>query len=234
MTGPKTLLIVDDDADLRQQIALYFRDNGYEVLTAENGRMMDAVLAARSVDLVVLDLMMPGEDGLSICRRLDKTSGPAIIMASAAGEETDRILGLELGADDYLPKPFSPRELLARTRAVLRRREESGRGGVVRGDIYQFAGFSYDPARRHLRAPTDATVMLTAGESSLLGTLLAHGRQTVTREHLLVLETGDNRGRAVDLHVSRLRKKLEAHGGGDVIRTQRGIGYMIDCAITRA
>jgi two-component system OmpR family response regulator len=234
MSDQKRLLIVDDDPGLREDIAQYLGDHGYLVHAAENGRAMDVVLGEHDIDLIVLDLMMPGEDGLSICRRLDRVGGPAVIMASAAGDETDRILGLELGADDYLPKPFSPRELLARIRAVLRRREDAGRGGPARGDTYRFAGFSYDPARRRLRSPDDATVLLTGGESSLLGALLANGREPLTREQMIGLEDGESVGRGVDLHISRLRKKLEAHGGGHIIRTHRGLGYMIDCPITRA
>lgn len=228
------LLIVDDDDGLREQIASYLRGYGFRVLEAPEGRTMDRLLRENAVDLIVLDLMMPGEDGLSICRRLDMPSGPAIIMCSAAGDETDRVIGLELGADDYMQKPFSPRELLARIRALLRRREDARRGGLGMSDLYRFKGFEYEPTRRTLRSPEGATILLTAGEAALLGTLLATPQRIVTREKIAFLDEGESPGRSVDLHVSRLRKKLEGHGGEGLIRTQRGMGYMIDAAVSRA
>ncbi|WP_443749778.1 response regulator [Asticcacaulis solisilvae] len=233
MDGERHLLIVDDDDQLRDQISRYLDDNGYIVHTAANAAAMDAVLAECPVDLIVLDVSMPGEDGLSVCRRLNMSGGPAVIMASAAGEETDRVVGLELGADDYLPKPFSPRELLARVRAVLRRRDDSG-GALRRGQVYRFAEFSFDPARRQLRSPSGAMILLTAGEGALLSALLAQPRTPLMREDLNAAEGPGSTGRGVDIAVSRLRKKLEAHGGGDILRTQRGQGYLLDCVVTRA
>jgi two-component system OmpR family response regulator len=232
--GEKQLLIVDDDLELRDQISRYLREYEFEVAVASDARAMDRILAAGPVDLVILDLMLPGEDGLAICRRLAQAKGPAIIMISAAGDEVDRVLGLEFGADDYLAKPFSPRELLARTRAVLRRRDDAPQA-MGRSAIYAFEGFTYNPARRELKAPSGAMILLTAAESSLLGTLLMHPQRILTREELLGPGHGeiDAEGRAIDLQVSRLRRKLQGHGGEALIRTQRGLGYIIDCRVTQ-
>jgi two-component system OmpR family response regulator len=155
-------------------------------------------------------------------------------MVSAAGEEVDRVLGLELGADDYLAKPFSPRELLARTRAVLRRRDLGSQAGG-RSSVFRFEGFSYDSARRELKAPSGTLIVLTAGESSLLGALLLQPLEVMTREELLGPSRTDYGAdsRAIDLLVSRLRRKLQSHGGENLIRTQRGVGYIIDCEVDR-
>ncbi len=232
MSGNKTLLIVDDDPQIRQHVSSYLGDNGYTVKMAENARAMDRILASASIDLIILDLNMPGESGLSICRRLAKAPGPAIIMVSAAGEETDRVLGLELGADDYLPKPFSPRELLARVRALLRRREDLRWGGIQRGQLYQFEGFSYDPAKRNLLAPSGATILLTSGEAALLNLMLSKPMTILSRDELNAVDT-DGAGRGVDILISRLRKKFESHSGAGILRTQRGAGYGVDCVVTR-
>jgi len=234
MESEKTILVVDDDPLLREHVQQYLTGNGFRVLAAENGAAMDRLLQRHTVDLIILDLMMPGEDGLSICRRLDGTGGPGVIMASAAGEETDRVLGLELGADDYLAKPFSPRELLARVRAVIRRRENIPRGAPKRGEVYSFAGFRFDPARRQLKSPNGAILLVTSSESAVLGALLAKPRMPLSREELIASEVDGAPGRGVDIVMSRLRKKLEAYGGGDLIRTHRGVGYVLDCVVTRA
>ncbi len=226
----KRVLLVDDDAELRTQMARYLAGFEFEVLQAADARAMEAVLAAGPVDLLILDLMLPGEDGLSICRRLAQSQSLAIIMISAAGEEADRVVGLEFGADDYLAKPFGPRELLARARAVLRRRYE---GSQPRRSVYAFGGFHYDPARRELKARSGAMILLTAAESSLLGALLLQPGTVLTREDLLApgQSGSDAEGRAIDLLVSRLRRKLQGHGGEALIRTQRGVGYELDCTV---
>ena len=236
MNGDKHLLLVDDDAELREHISGYLGEYGFHVHVAEDAQAMDAVLAREPIDLVILDLMLPGEDGLSACRRLAASGGPAVIMASAAGDETNRVLGLELGADDYLPKPFSPRELLARARVVLRRQEEiESRGGGRRNALYGFRGFTYDPARRRLCGPSGAVILLTGGESSLLGAFLAKPGQILARHELLApgQTEAEAEGRAIDLQISRLRRKLEQHGGRDLIRTHRGLGYLLDGPVTR-
>ncbi|HUO23495.1 MAG TPA: response regulator transcription factor [Caulobacteraceae bacterium] len=229
--GAKRLLIVDDNAELREQMRRYLSDYEFTIDTAADAKAMDKALADGPVDLVILDLMLPGEDGLSICRRLVQAGEPAVIMVSAAGEEIDRVLGLELGADDYLAKPFSPRELLARARAVLRRRGDGPK--ALAAPEFTFEGFRYNSARRELRAPDGALILLTAIESSVLGALLLRPQQVMTRDELLAPGQSDPESRAIDLLVSRLRRKLSIHGGGALIRTQRGAGYLLACAVSR-
>jgi two-component system OmpR family response regulator len=201
---------------------------------------MDDVLAERRVDLVVLDLMMPGEDGLSVCRRLAAASKTPIVMLSAAGEETDRIVGLEVGADDYISKPCSPRELLARIRAVLRRAadRESAPGAAKQDrELYEFGGWRLDMLRRELRSPDRVLVNLSSGEFALLRAFLEHPQRVLTRDQLLDFARGRDAfayDRAVDVQVSRLRRKLEAAtGGGDLIKTVRNEGYIFAAAVRR-
>lgn len=237
-TRRHTVLLVDDDEGLQQSISAYLGGYGYIMRVAGDGRQMDRIIENTIPDLIILDVMLPGEDGLAICKRLSHTKGPPVIMASAAGDETDRVLGLELGADDYLSKPFSPRELLARVKAVLRRREETGPHQSGWTGRFHFRGFTYDPIVRRLAAPNGTVIVLTAGESALLGLLLAGAGEIVTRDTLALahgelIDPATSHSRSSDLHVSRLRKKLEAHGGGDLIETQRGMGYAIQCEIRR-
>ena len=230
------VLVVDDDADLRQHISQYLTEHGFVVHAAADGTGMARELAARPIDLVVLDVMMPGEDGLSICRRLSDEGGPPVIMLSAMGEEIDRVLGLELGADDYLPKPCSPRELLARVRAVIRRRQDSQTGNEKKGRAYHFLGFTFDTVRRQLRAPNGVGILLTAGEYSLLSAFLEHPQQVLSRDRLLDLARGgeaDVFDRAVDVQISRLRRKLHACCEEEIIRTHRGSGYLFDAKVIR-
>ncbi|MDB5457939.1 MAG: DNA-binding response regulator, partial [Caulobacter sp.] len=233
----RQILVVDDDTQLREQVAGYLIEHGYQVHAAADAAAMEAVLSAAPIDLIVLDVMLPGEDGLSICRRLADAGGPAIIMVSAMGDEVDRVLGLELGADDYLPKPCSPRELLARVRAVFRRLDE-GRGGAPRrGKTYSFLGFVVDAVRRQLRAPNGATILLTAGEFSLLNAFLDHPQRIFSRDQLLELARGgesDVYDRAIDVQISRLRRKLHACVDGEIIKTYRGAGYLFDAKVTRS
>ena len=230
------VLVVDDDTELREQIVAYLTDHGFQVHAAADAKAMDRALSAAPIDLVVLDLMLPGEDGLSVCRRLSADGGPAIIMVSAMGEEIDRVLGLELGADDYLAKPCSPRELLARVRAVFRRLEEARGGAPKRGKAYQFQGFVVDALRRQLRAPNGTTILLTSGEFSLLSAFLDHPQRILSRDQLLDIARGNETDvfdRAVDVQISRLRRKLHACSDGEIIKTVRGAGYMFDVAVTR-
>ncbi len=231
------VLIVDDDENLRHEVAEYLSANRFEVQTAANAREMDALLADRAFDLIVLDVMMPGEGGLSICRRLAESGRASIIIMSAMGEEIDRILGLELGADDYLPKPCNPRELLARMRAVLRRREAgpSQRGGRE-GVEFQFLGYSLDLLKRRLRAPSGVLVLLTSGELSLLTAFLEHPGRVLTRDQLVDFARGSDADifdRAIDVQISRLRRKLNECDGQDLIRTFRGAGYMFNAPVVR-
>lgn len=230
------ILVVDDDTELRAQIVAYLTEHGFQVHAAADAKAMDVALSAAPIDLVVLDVMLPGEDGLSICRRLSADGGPAIIMVSAMGEEIDRVLGLELGADDYLAKPCSPRELLARVRAVFRRLEEARGGAPKRGKGYQFQGFVVDVLRRQLRAPNGTTILLTSGEFSLLSAFLDHPQRILSRDQLLDIARGNESDvfdRAVDVQISRLRRKLHACSQGEIIKTVRGAGYMFDVAVTR-
>jgi two-component system OmpR family response regulator len=230
------ILVVDDDADLRARIADYLGQHGYGVVMAQDGPSMEKALSAGPIDLIVLDVMMPGEDGLSICRRLADGGGPAIIMLSAMGEEIDRILGLELGADDYLSKPCSPRELLARVRAVLRRREDVRPGAPPKGKAYHFLGFTLDGVRRQLRAPSGVTILLTAGEFSLLSAFLDNPQRILSRDQLIEKARGaesDVFDRAVDVQISRLRRKLHDCAPQEIIKTYRGAGYLFDARVTR-
>jgi two-component system, OmpR family, response regulator len=230
------ILVVEDDTQLREQVTAYLADHGFQVHAAADARAMDRMLAQAPIDLVVLDLMLPGEDGLSICRRLSADGGPAIIMVSAMGEEIDRILGLELGADDYLAKPCSPRELLARVRAVLRRREDSRAGSTPKGKAYFFLGFTLDGVRRSLRAPNGVSILLTAGEFSLLSVFLDNPQRILSRDQLIEKARGadsDVFDRAVDVQISRLRRKLHDCAPQEIIKTYRGAGYMFDAKVTR-
>jgi len=231
----RCILVVDDDSELRAQVSTYLGEHGYQVHAAANAAEMDKALAAASVDLIILDVMMPGEDGLSVCRRLANDGGPPIIMVSAMGEEVDRVLGLELGADDYLPKPCSPRELLARVRAVMRRQDESRGGAPRRGKTYHFQGFSLDAPRRRLRSPDGASILLTAGEFSLLSAFLDNPQRILSRDQLIECARGadaDVFDRSVDVQISRLRRKLHASADNEIIRTYRGAGYLFDAKVS--
>ena len=230
---PSQILVVEDDSGLRDEIVEYLTRNGFAAHTASDAQELDAVLASTSVDLIVLDIMLPGENGLSVCRRIASPTGPAIIIMSAMGEEVDRVVGLELGADDYLAKPVSPRELLARVRAVLRRRDTAPVGQKA-GMVYHFAGFQLDMARRQLRAPTGVVVLLTPGEFSLLTAFLDNPSRVLSRDTLVEQVCGEDADvfdRAIDVQLSRLRSKLKVHGGATLIRTVRGSGYICDAQV---
>jgi two-component system, OmpR family, response regulator len=231
-----SILVVDDDAALRQQVSDYLSINGFDVEGAADASGMDAALARHPFDVVVLDLMMPGEDGLSVCRRLSAAGAPAILMMSALGEDIDRIIGLELGADDYLPKPCNPRELLARVRALLRRRD--GRGYAARpANGYRFAGYVLDVANRRLRDPSGVNVMLTRGEYALLSAFLERPGEVLNRDQLQERTHGDDQEtfeRAIDVQISRLRRKLADSQAQSLIRTIRGVGYRFAAVVSRA
>lgn len=228
MSGNNPLiLVVDDDADLRTLITDFLRANGLRVESADGGAEMDARIAAERPDLIVLDLMMPGEDGLSILRRVRKPGGPAVIMLSAMGGDTDRIIGLEVGADDYLPKPCNPRELLARIRAVLRRRgEEAAAGPGAAGAVRRFGAWTLDIVQREVRRLDGAPAPLTDAEFRVLAAFLDRPQRVLSRDQLIEAGKGidsDVFDRAIDVTISRLRKKL---GPDDPIRTIRNEGYM--------
>jgi two-component system OmpR family response regulator len=227
------VLIVDDDADIRNGIAQVFERAGFAAFTAKDVASMEAALEANGADLIILDLMMPGEDGLSACKRLSGPGRPPIIMLSALGDDADRIVGLELGADDYLPKPCNPRELLARARAVLRRAREADAGAT--GDVVRFAGFRLDLARRALIDPDGVVVALSTGEFRLLRAFVERPQRVLSRDLLLDLAFSETDvfDRAVDVQISRLRKKLERPGQEDLIRTVRGEGYIFSAKPSR-
>jgi two-component system, OmpR family, response regulator len=231
------ILMVDDDPGIRDVVSDFLTRHGYVVETAADSQAMEKILAKEPVDLVVLDVMLPGEDGLAICRRLSRPDGPAIIMLSAMGEETDRIVGLELGADDYLPKPCNPRELLARIRAVLRRRQEPRNADEGIGAGCEFSGWRLDLVRRELRTPDGVVVNLSSGEFSLLRAFVERPQRVLTRDQLLDFARGPDTeayDRAIDVQISRLRKKLEDGAGGqELIRTIRNEGYMFTAKVTR-
>ena len=224
------ILVVDDDPDIRGLVCEFLQRHGFLVEAAEDGPAMERALARTPADLVVLDVMLPGEDGLSLTRRLAAGPGTPVIILSAVGEDTDRIVGLEVGADDYLAKPCNPRELLARVRAVLRRRDARDRQAARPGGaVVEFAGWRLDLVRRELRSPRGVLVELSGGEISLLRAFVERPQRVLTRDQLLDYARGpdaDAFDRAVDVQVSRLRRKLAAGAAGEIIRTVRNEGYL--------
>jgi len=232
----QTILIVDDDADIRRLVAEFLTREGMLVEQAADGAAMDTVLARCRPDLIVLDLMMPGEDGLSICRRLRASGGPPILMLTAKSDEIDRVVGLEMGADDYLVKPFGPRELLARIRAVLRRVSE--RSVTPPARRYAFDRFIIDLDARQLVDADGRPVALTSGEFDLLACFIQRPRRVLSRDQILDHLRG--RGaepfdRTVDMLVSRLRRKLgAAEADGDLISTVRNAGYLFTATVQAA
>ncbi len=231
------IMVVDDDPGIRDVISEFLNRHGYDVTTAEDGLAMDRAIARsrKSFDLIVLDLMMPGEHGLEIARRLAVPGGPALIILSAVGEDADRIIGLEVGADDYLAKPCNPRELLARIRAVLRRRQEPAADGGV---IADFAGWHLDLVRRELTSPDGVLITLSDGEFSLLRVFVERPQQVLTRDQLLDQARGrenETYDRAIDVQISRLRRKLDGatHAHDELIRTVRNEGYMFTPKVVR-
>ena len=223
---PPRVLIVDDDADIREGLVEVFQRAGFAASSASDVASMEKHLALKGADLIVLDLMMPGEDGLSACKRLSGKGRPPIIMLSALGDDADRIVGLEIGADDYVPKPCNPRELVARARAVLRRGRDAD---TTAAEAVRFAGFRLDIARRELHDPDGVVIPLSAGEFRLLRAFVERPQRVLTRDQLLDITRGRDTipfDRSIDVQVSRLRRKLERPGGVEIIRTVRGEGYL--------
>lgn len=233
MTTPqlKKILVVDDDVRLRELLQRYLTEQGFSVKVVADAKEMDTALANDDVDLLVLDLMLPGEDGLSICRRIRGTgSMMPIIMLTARGDEVDRIIGLEMGADDYLPKPFNPRELLARANAVLRRHERLQPGApAINSDNVNIGDFIFNASTRSL-SKDGVPVTITSGEFALLKVFVDHPRQPLSRDRLMQLARGrelDVFDRSIDVQVSRLRKLIEpdpAHPR--YLQTMWGFGYV--------
>ena len=230
------ILVVDDDPDLRKLMTGFLAGHGYRVAEAQDVADMRRVIDVQRPDLVILDVMMPGEDGLSAARRLAAEDGPAVIMLSALGGDTDRIIGLEVGADDYLAKPCNPRELLARVRAVLRRLQQDDPGERESGECYQFAGWRLDVVRRDLRDPTGIFINLSDGEFALLRRFVENPQRVLSRDQLLDLAGGRSSeliDRAIDSQISRLRRKLNERAEAELIRTVRNEGYMLLPRVTR-
>lgn len=232
-----SILIVDDDAEIRSLLAEYLGQQGLHVHTAGDGAAMQQVLDSTPIDLVVLDLTLPGEDGLVLCRNLRARSALPVIMLTARSAALDRILGLEMGADDYLCKPFEPRELLARIRNVLKRSEGSATRDLQHATQLQFAGWTLDLAARQLRGSDGTVVILSGGEFRLLMALLERPNRVLSRDQLLGLTQGrgaDPFDRSIDLHISRLRQKLRDDARApQLIKTMRNEGYMLCATVMR-
>jgi len=239
MSSMPHLLLVDDDEDLLSLLTNFFRKHAHTVSTASDGPTMFAVLEKHPIDLVILDVMLKDEDGFSLCRRLRAASSVPVIMLTAMADHTDRVVGLEIGADDYLTKPFDQRELLARVKAVLRRTAET----VARPKrsetrpVLCFAGWRLDVARGELRSADNALVLLSGGEFDLLLAFAEHPRRVLTRDQLIDLARGSAHvahDRSIDVQVSRLRYKLEADPKApSLIRTVRNGGYIFETEVAR-
>jgi two-component system, OmpR family, response regulator len=235
-TASPNILVVDDDRETRSLIAKYLRGNSCNVAVATDGREMVRAMADHRVDLLILDVMLPGEDGLSLCRKVRAESQVPIIMLTARGEDVDRILGLEMGADDYLAKPFNPRELLARINAVLRRHATAQTASAINGaTALTFLGWRIDFRLRELRNPAGARVAMTSAEFDLLRTFCERPGRVLSRDSLLDLTQGRNAGsfeRSIDVLVSRIRRKIEPDPqDATMIKTVRSGGYMFTPAV---
>ena len=240
MISSVRLLIVDDDPDILSLLTKFFRKHSFLVSVAANGDEMIKAFEGETFDLVILDLMLPGEDGLSLCRRLQQTHHVPVIMLTAMSDLTDRIVGLEVGGDDYVAKPFDARELLARVKAVLRRAAAAPQAPSAQEPtrpVLRFAGWRLDLARRELRSEQDTLIPLTSGEFELLLAFAEHAQRVLTRDQLLDLAHGHGHevyDRSIDLQVSRLRRKLEQDvKNPSLIRTVRNGGYMFTAEVQR-
>ena len=232
MTNKTHILLVDDEATLREPLAEYLIKQGYKVQQASDASVARSLLNAYDFDIILLDIMMPGEDGLSLCRFVtDKTNIP-VIFISAKTEETERIIGLELGADDYITKPFSPRELVARIKVVLRRTEKGGARQIENTDgAYQFSGWTLKCDKRSLIDAEGVNVSLSTGEYQMLLALVSRAGKVLNRDQLLDITQGREAhafDRAVDNQISRLRRKIETDPKNpEIIKTVWGGGYML-------
>ena len=235
-SAPTRLLLVDDEAALREPLAEYLTRQGFSVTQAASAAQARSLIKAELPELVLLDIMMPGEDGLSLCRHLADAHAIPTILLTAKGEATDRIVGLEIGADDYVVKPFEPRELVARIRSVLRR---SAKGGAVpaEDELFEFERWQLDPLKRRLTDPEGAVVSISSVEFRLLLAFLEHPRQVLDRDRLLDMVQGREAhlfDRAVDNQVSRLRRKIEVDSKNpQLIQTVWGGGYLLAADVRR-
>ena len=230
------LLLVDDEAALREPLAEYLSRQGFAVSQAVSAAQARTILQNETPELVLLDIMMPGEDGLSLCRHLSEARAIPIILLTARGEATDRIVGLEIGADDYVVKPFEPRELVARIRSVLRRAAKAA-PQAAEEELFEFEGWRLDPLKRRLTDPSGAMVSISSVEFRLLMAFVEHPRQVLDRDRLLDMVQGREAhlfDRAVDNQVSRLRRKIEVDSRNpQLIQTVWGGGYMLAAEVTR-
>lgn len=238
MTNAARLLVVEDDSDIAGLVADMLAAHGYSVRTLPDGRDLERTLRREPIDLVILDIMLPGEDGLSLCRRLRATTRVPMLMLTALGSLPDRVIGLETGADDYLTKPFAPRELLARVRALLRRTGDTPPPSPEEGPAaYRFEGWVLDLVRRTLRMPDGALVPLTSGEFALLAALCARAGEVIAREQLMARANGPllAHDRSIDGAIGRLRRKLSQQAGApaELIRTVRHAGYIFSAEVER-
>jgi len=233
MDSQTVIAVVEDDPEIGPLIAGLLRREGFETELCPTGDAFERLRARRRIDLAVLDVMLPGEDGFSICRRLRAEGEIPVLMVTARGDDIDRIVGLEIGADDYLPKPFNPRELVARVRAILRRTRDRHRvtSAPVPEERWRFQGFVVDMSRRSLVDPAGAEIDLTGGEFDLLAAFVRHPRRVLSRDQLLDWTRGRDAqpfDRAIDVQVGKLRRKLETHpAGAGLIKTVRAGGYCI-------
>ncbi len=239
MTTRTSILLVEDDSEINQLITQYLEKHDMDVVAVSNSEAMDQALASRAFDLLLLDLNLPGEDGFSICRRVRAQQTLPIIIVTAKAEDLDKILGLEMGADDYVVKPFNSRELLARIRAVLRRAEAHNRvGASLPRQTYHFAGWRMELLSREVVSPRGIKVAMTGAEFDLLHALCENPNRVLTRDQLINLTHGPTSGpfeRSVDVLISRLRQKLEKDPKNPgIILTVRSEGYMFAASVTRS
>jgi len=241
-SAPPLVAIVEDDAEIRDLAASLFIREGFTVEACENAARLDALLQKARPALIVMDVMMPGEDGLSVCRRLAASEGPPVILVTAKGDDIDRIIGLEVGADDYLPKPFNPRELVARARSVLRRARPAASaasdGPAPGEEVYAFEGWRLEAASRAFTNPDGEAVELSAGEYDLLMAFLKHPQRVLSRDFLMDWTKGREAtafDRSVDVMLSRLRRKLgDDSAAPRFIRTIRNGGYLFAASVSRS
>lgn len=233
------IAVVEDDSEIRSLLVDLLVREGFEAAGCRTAAEFDRLGRRHRVDLAILDVMLPGEDGLSLCRRLRVTGDVPVLMVTAKGGDIDRIVGLEVGADDYLPKPFNPRELIARVRAILRRTRDVQRiAPALPPECYRFAGWALNAGARTLGDPEGRPVELTGGEFELLMCFLRHAQRVLNRDQLLDWTRGRDAApfdRAIDVQLSRLRRKLESHPSGKgLIKTVRGGGYVLAAAVEKA
>ncbi|MBF0147107.1 MAG: response regulator [Magnetococcales bacterium] len=239
MAASDHILVIDDDPDICQLVGDFFQKNGFQVTTANNGKGLQELLDRMKIDLIVLDLMLPDEDGLVVCRNLRSRSNIPVIILSARGEEMDRIIGLEMGADDYLPKPFHPRELLARVKSVLRRARALPEDACEDDSSahYRFSGWTLDVPTRQLYTPSGDKIFLSGGEFALLRVFLNHPNRVLTRDQLLTFSHGreiEPYDRTIDMQISRLRRRLrDDPKSPELIKTVRSLGYVFSTRVER-